>query len=516
MTHQPLPGFLGIDAGTQGLSAIFCDTSLAVRASAEGPYAMRPNLPAGHYEQSPHDWAHALAHAVTALRDALAAQGLAMHPLAVGLSGQMHGEVLLDRHGNSLAPARLWCDARNDPEADELTAALGAKIPKRLTVARWLYTLRHRPDLAAQTAAITTPTGYLFKLLTGTHAIGIGDASGMFPIDPHTPAFDPQLLARFDALAKPLNAPPLASLLPQVFTAGTAPGRTLSGNHANLPPGIPVAPPEGDQPAALAGALVARPGTAALSYGTSIVINLVGDKPFPTIHPAIDSFRTPDGKALNLVWMRNGTTFLNTIVNAFAQARGTSLADTFADLMPQALAVEPDNAGLAALPFMDDEPSLNVPSGGTACFVGLNPANATPAHMIRAALLASAFNLRANLEVLTNAGFPLDQIVLSGGLTRTPDTAALLADVFNAPVSLLPTAAEGTAFGSAVLAAFTHARTTAPATSYLDFHSTISRYPTLAPTAHYHPNPAHTQPITRAYHRHRDLLRAQPHLRSSP
>ena len=128
-------GYLGIDAGTQGLSVIFTDESLNVLATGEGGYAMVAGLEEGCYEQLPSDWDDALQTAMSQLRTKL---GSEFEVLAIGISGQMHGEVLVDSDGNSLGAARLWCDARNEAEGIELTEALGVKMPKRITAARWL------------------------------------------------------------------------------------------------------------------------------------------------------------------------------------------------------------------------------------------------------------------------------------------------------------------------------------------------------------------------------------------
>jgi hypothetical protein len=149
-------GYLGIDAGTQGLSVIFTDLDLRILAGGEGSYAMVQGLPAECSEQHPADWEAALTTAIGQLRSKLAAGGIEMDVVAIGISGQMHGEVLADAAGRVLGPARLWCDARNEAEGHELTESLGTKCPKRLTASRWLWTLRNRPELASKIARMTT------------------------------------------------------------------------------------------------------------------------------------------------------------------------------------------------------------------------------------------------------------------------------------------------------------------------------------------------------------------------
>ena len=179
-------GFLGIDVGTQGLSIVFADRQLAVLAVGEADYQMVSGLPDGCYEQSPADWVDALQQAMDRLRQALPAQHQQIEILCIGISGQMHGEVLVDGDSSPLGPARLWCDGRNDAEGHELTERFGVKMPRRMTTTRWLWTIRNQPDRAKLTQHMTTPAGWIAHQLTGDWILGVGEASGMFPIDQST------------------------------------------------------------------------------------------------------------------------------------------------------------------------------------------------------------------------------------------------------------------------------------------------------------------------------------------
>jgi sugar (pentulose or hexulose) kinase len=453
-------GYLGIDAGTQGLSVIFTDDELRILATGEGGYDMLPGLAAECCEQSPADWEAALGGAMADLRSKLAAAGVEMDVRGIGISGQMHGEVLADAAGTPLGPARLWCDGRNEAEGHELTTTLGVKCPKRLTASRWLWTIRNQPERAARTAHITTPAGWIAYRLTGAWNLGIGDAAGMFPIDQKTLDYDTRLLADYDALAVraagTVRLRPLRELLPHVRRAGQDGGR-LDRHGAELlglPEGIPVAPAEGDQPAALTGSLIGAAGMVSMSFGTSVVANSIGDRAFQGISRGIDHFCAPDGKPINMVWLRNGTTAMNTIVEMFGRVNGGGRGDGFTAVMPQLLAAPDDCGGLLALPFMDDEPGLGVSAGGTACVLGLNATTATPGNVAKAMLLATIFNLRIGSEELDRQGFPRTEIILSGGLTKTPELGQILADAFHTPVTILAGAAEGTAWGAALMAEY--------------------------------------------------------------
>jgi sugar (pentulose or hexulose) kinase len=463
-------GYLGIDVGTQGLTVLMTDESLRVVALGDGSYGMQPNLGVECYEQAPQDWTAALQSAMNRLRHKLGGDA-ALDVLAIGISGQMHGEVLADERGVCLGPARLWCDGRNEAEGQELTDLLGVKMPKRATASRWLWTVRQQSQKATRTRRMTTPAGWVSHELTGQWTLGIGDASGMFPIDQVTLDYDQRRLAKYATAIGDAKVTPLTQLLPAVRKAGEdggvlgAEGSRLLG----LPPGIPVAPAEGDQPAAMAGSLIGQAGMVSVSFGTSVCANSVGDRPFQGVSRAVDHFCAVDGKPINMVWLRNGTTYMNTLVEMFGSVLGSGRGAGFEALIPQVVSAAADCGGLLALPFMDDEPGLDVQRGGTALVIGLNPDNARPGNVVKAALLSTMFNLKIGSEALDRQGFPREQLVLSGGLTRSPALAQVLADVFDTPVTLLESAEEGTAWGAALTAKFRRAKIAGSTQSWTDF-----------------------------------------------
>jgi len=501
-------GYLGIDAGTQGLSVIFADDEMRIIAHGEGGYDMVPGLGTECYEQRPGDWEAALHTAMADLRGKLAAVGITPDVRAIGISGQMHGEVLADGVNAALGPARLWCDGRNEAEGHELTERFGVKCPKRLTAARWLWTIRNRPELAARVHHLTTPSGWLARCLTGEWTLGIGDAAGMFPIDQATLDYDARLLAEFDALVAAGPGGPavrqLRDLLPKVRKAGEDGGVLDAAGTAllGLPMGTPVAPAEGDQPAALAGSLIGLPGMVSMSFGTSVCANSVGDRPFRGVSQAIDHFCAPDGRPINMVFLRNGTTPMNTVVEMFGKVNGAGRGDAFAAVMPEVLAAADDCGGLAALPFLDGEPGLGVSQGGSASLVGLSAENATPGNAAKAMLLATIFNLRMGSDQLEAQGFPRTEIVLSGGLTKTPALGQLIADAFATPVTLLAEATEGTAWGAALLAKFRAESRAGSAPAWPDF---LADHASGTPSR-FTPRPAAVATLARSLARHRHLV----------
>jgi sugar (pentulose or hexulose) kinase len=499
-------GYLGIDAGTQGLSVIFANQALEVLGTGECEYGMVPDLNEGCYEQLPADWDAALKSAMSDLRGKLAANHPDFEVLAIGISGQMHGEVLADQDGQSLGPVRLWCDSRNEEEGHELTERFGVKMPKRITSARWLWTIRNQPEKAKAARHMTTPAGWIAFRLTGQWNLGIGDAAGMFPIDQSTKDYDSALLDSFDALVADDNTTPLRDLLPQVRCAGQEAGCL---NHTgtvllDLLEGIPVAPAEGDQPAALAGSLIGNAGMVSVSFGTSVCANSVGDRVFKGVSDAVDHFCAPDGKPINMVWLRNGTTYMNSIVEMLNVDRRAG----FAAIMPKVLEANPDCGGLLALPFMDDEPGLGVGRGGTAMIVGLNDTNATPGNVVKAALLSTMFNLKLGSEVLDAQGFPRTELILSGGLTKTPELGQILADVFDTSVTLLDSAEEGTAWGAALMAKFRHEKLADNNEEWSEF---LTRH-TASKQIRYQANAAAVAQYEAVYERYKRLMQVQRQL----
>lgn len=496
-------GFLGIDAGTQGLSVVFTDDAMNVIATGDGDYAMVAGLEEGCYEQQPGDWITALKTAMADLRSKLTGEHADFEVLCIGISGQMHGEVLADADGNSLGPARLWCDSRNEAEGDELTERLGVKMPKRITAARWLWTIRNQTDKAAAARHMTTPAGWISYQLTGEWTLGIGDAAGMFPIDQQTQDYDAAKLASFDELVGDAVTP-LKELLPAVRRAGQDAG-ALSAAGAELlglPTGVPVASAEGDQPASLAGSLIGQAGMVSVSFGTSVCANSVGDRTFDGVSQVVDHFCAPDGKPINMVFLRNGTTFMNSVVEMFGGILKDDDGGGFATVMPEVVKAPADCGGVLALPFMDDEPGLGVSRGGTATLVGLNAENATAGNAVKAALLATMFNLRIGSEVLDNQGFPRSEIILTGGLTRTPELAQVLADVFNTPVVLLESASEGCAWGAAVMAKFRQAHILGATPDWAEFLSEHAG----AGRTRYEPNTEAAAEYEKVFERYRKLM----------
>ena len=516
-TATTIKGYLGIDNGTQGLSILFAEEgTMKVLATGEADYEMVPGLEKGCYEQRASDWEAAMRIAMTKIKSCIPN----LQVLAIGISGQMHGEVLQDDAGKVLENSRIWCDARNEAEGTELTTLFQHKVPKRMTSARFLWTIRNRPLLAQKTRHMTTPAGWMSYRLTGEHTLGIGDASGMFPIQQSTMTYDESLLEKFDKLVqdeKHENIVALKSILPRVCVAGEPAGYLNSegAELLGLQEGIPVAPAEGDQPAALAGSFIGKAGTVSCSFGTSVCANSVGDRQFTGVSLIVDQLCGADGKPINMVWLRNGTTFMNTIVESYGNGTSddASKAGAFAAVMPKLVEAAPDCGGLFALPFMDDEPGLQVSKGGSSMIIGWNNTNSNPGNVAKAALLSTCFNLRKGSEVLDKQGYPRTELVLTGGLAKTPECGQILADVFNTPVILVGSSDEGSCFGASLMAAYLYKKIHSSLTKGgEDWASFLEVTQKSESKTRYEPIPENVAVTNEMYLRYNKLLALAPQL----
>jgi sugar (pentulose or hexulose) kinase len=199
---------------------------------------------------------------------------------------------------------------------------------------------------------------------------------------------------------------------------------------------------------------------------------------------------------------------MNTVIETFANAFDIDRSTGFTALMPKVIEAEPDCGGLLALPFMADEPGLSVSQGGTALIVGWNAENATPGNVVKAALLSTVFNLKLGSEILEKQGYPRNEIILSGGLAKTQECGQIVADVFNTPVSLLESAEEGGAWGSAVMAKFRSEKLAGSDKDWSQFLKSVS----VEGHRRFEPKTAAVQVYESVYERYKKLVALQPAL----
>ena len=385
---------------------------------------------------------------------------------AIGVSAMMHGYLALDESGDLLVPFRTWRNTTTGRAAAELSEVLGVNIPLRWSVAHLYQAVLDAEPHVPRIRSLTTLAGLVHRGLTGRHVLGVGDASGMFPVDSATRDYDAGLLALFDGLVAD-KAPGLrlADLLPEVLAAGrpagelTAEGAALLDPTGRLRPGIPLCPPEGDAGTGMVATNAVAPRTGNVSAGTSIFAMVVLERPLSRPHAELDLVTTPAGDPVAMVHCNNGASELGSwagVFVRFAAAAGTPLeADAvFEVLFREALEGEADAGGVLAYNHLAGEPIAGLDEG-RPLVVRTPGSRLTLANFARAQLYGVFGTLSLGMAVLREEGVALDRMFAHGGVFRTAGVAQrFLAAALDAPVSVGDTAAEGGAWGMAVLARF--------------------------------------------------------------
>ena len=393
---------------------------------------------------------------------------------AIGVSAMMHGYLASDAEGELLVPFRTWRNTNTGPAAAELTDLLGVNIPLRWSIAHLHQAVIDAEPHVPHIASITTLAGYVHRALTGRHVLGVGDASGMFPIDSSTRDYDQGLIERYDGLRGaalrqaqgPAAGTSVRALLPQVLVAGedaghlTPEGAALLDPTGGLRPGIPFCPPEGDAGTGMVATNAVAPRTGNVSAGTSIFAMVVLERPLAQVHHELDLVTTPVGDAVAMVHCNNGASELAAWAGLFARfatASGAPLDDdtVFDVLFREALDGEADAGGLLAYNHLAGEPIAGL-DAGRPLFVRTPDSRLNLANVMRAQLYGVFGTLALGMRVLDGEGVTLERMYAHGGMFRTAGVAQrFLAAALDAPVAVGETASEGGAWGIAVLAAFT-------------------------------------------------------------
>jgi sugar (pentulose or hexulose) kinase len=402
----------------------------------------------------------------------------------LGVSAMMHGYLAFDAAGELLVPFRTWRNTHTGPAVERLSDAFGVNIPHRWSVAHVFQAVLDGEEHIGRLAHLTTLAGYVHWRLSGRQVLGVGDASGMFPIDVGTGGYDAELIGRFDRLAADAGAElSLAGLLPEVLTAGqdagelTAEGSALLDPSGRLGAGVPMCPPEGDAGTGMVATNSVAPRTGNVSAGTSIFAMVVLEQPLRAPHRELDLVTTPDGAPVAMVHCNNGASELDAWVGLFtefADAAGAPVerSHAFTTLFRAALDGEPDCGGLVAFNYLSGEPITELEEGRP--LVLRSPGSTfSLANFMRAQLFGSLATLRVGMDVLTDAEqVRLDRMFAHGGLFTTKGVAQrFLAAAIDTPVVVGDIAAEGGAWGIAVLAAFRARR--ADGQSLRDFLDTL-------------------------------------------
>ncbi|WP_322410826.1 xylulokinase [Microbacterium invictum] len=387
---------------------------------------------------------------------------------AIGVSAMMHGYLAFGEDGEILTGFRTWRNTNTDRSAAVLSELFGLNIPLRWSIAHLYQAVLDEEPHVTDVRFFTTLAGYVHWKLTGRKVLGVGDASGMFPIDSATHDYDAGLLEKFDRLVSGSGLRhPLIDLLPEALRAGqtagelTASGALLLDPTGMLHAGARLCPPEGDAGTGMVATNSVATRTGNVSAGTSIFAMVVLERPLKNVHHELDLVTTPAGDAVAMVHCNNGASELAAWVGLFMRfsaASGQRVTDdeVFDTLFREAIGGESDAGGLLSYNHLAGEPIAGL-AEGRPLFVRTPDSRFTLGNLMRAQLYGVFGTLALGMRVLADEGAELDRMFAHGGLFRTADVAQrFLAGALDVPVSVGATASEGGAWGIAVLAVFRH------------------------------------------------------------
>lgn len=402
------------------------------------------------------------------VRDVKEKYGVPVKKLAaIGFSAMMHGYMPFNAEGELLVPFRTWRNTMTEKASEELTELFQYHIPQRWSIAHLYQAMLNQEPHVKDITFMTTLEGYVHWKLTGEKVLGVGEGSGMFPIDMEIKGYDKKCLVAFDELAAPYGFPwKLEEILPKVLLAGEEAGRLteegakLLDITGELEAGIPFCPPEGDAGTGMVATNSIAKRTGNVSAGTSVFSMVVLEKPLSKVYPEIDLVTTPTGNLVAMVHCNNCTSDLNAWVNLFkefAEAIGmkVDMNQLFGTLYGKAMEGDADCGGLLAYNYFSGEHITGFEEG-RPMFVRTPESKFNLANFMRVNLFTSLGALKTGMDILLKEeGVKLDKILGHGGLFKTKGVGQnLLAGAINTPVSVMETAGEGGAWGIAVLASY--------------------------------------------------------------
>ncbi|MFU7588985.1 xylulokinase [Priestia megaterium] len=458
---------LGIELGSTRIKAVLIDENFETIAS--GSYEWENLLEDGF-------WTYNLLNIITGLQSAYRemkqeverSYGITIRTVgSIGVSAMMHGYMAFDKTGELLVPFRTWRNATTSEAAKELTEHFNFNIPERWSIAHLYQAIINQEKHLPRIHYITTLAGYIHWLLTGSKALGIGDASGMFPIDERTKNYSEDMMKKFDELISYKGYPwQLSDILPAVHTSGeqagtlTAIGASILDQSKNLQPGIPFCPPEGDAGTGMVATNSVRKRTGNVSVGTSVFAMIVLDKKLSKVYPEIDLVTTPNGSPVAMVHANNCSSDLNAwlgLFREFSEAMGQKVESDklFEVMLNKALEADPDGGGLLSYGYFSGENITGVESG-RPLFVRSAKSNFNLANFMRTHLFTAFGALKIGMDLLVKEeNVKIHSILAHGGLFKTPVVGQkMMAAAINTPVSVMDTAGEGGAWGMAILSSY--------------------------------------------------------------
>ena len=458
---------LGIEFGSTRIKAVLIDENNTPIAS--GAHDWENRLENGIWTYSLEDIWTGLQDCYRKMTEDVQAQyGVKVEKLgAIGFSAMMHGYLAFNKDGELLVPFRTWRNTITQEASEALTEAFQFHIPQGWSIAHLYQAILNGEDHVKDVDFFTTLDGYIHWQLTGEKVLGVGSATGMFPVDSDTKDYYTSMIEKFDEMAAAKGMPwKVENLLPKVLLAGdnagvlTAEGAKKLDPTGTLQPGCPLCPPEGDAGTGMAATNSVKQRTGNVSAGTSVFAMIVLEKALKEVHEEIDMVTTPSGDAVAMVHCNNCTSDLNAWVNVFkefAESFGmeVDMNKLFGTLYNKALEGDKDCGGLLAYNYFSGEHITGFEEG-RPMFVRTPDSKFNLANFMRANLYTSLGALKVGLDILLKEeGVAVDRITGHGGLFKTKGVGQkILAGAMDATVSVMKTAGEGGAWGIALLASY--------------------------------------------------------------
>ena len=458
---------LGVEFGSTRIKAVLINEEQSVVAT--GSFEWENQLEDGIWTYSLENVWHGLQTSYAQLKAEVKEKyGFTLTKIdAIGFSAMMHGYLAFDKNDQLLVPFRTWRNAITAQAEHELTDLFGFSIPQRFSIAHLYQAILNKEEHIKDIAFFTTLAGYVHWQLTGKKVLGIGDASGMFPIDSKIKNYNSAMLNIFNnSVSDCVNSWKLEDILPEVLVAGqeagylTNEGAKLLDIDGDLLSGVPLCPPEGDAGTGMVATNSVKQRTGNISAGTSVFAMIVLENELSQVYPEIDMVTTPCGDAVAMVHANNCSSEINAWVKIFRQFLDTakiemSTDDLFKILFNEALNGDMDAGGILSYGYLSGENITKMPEG-RPLLVRTPNSNFNLANLIRVNLYTAFGALQMGMKTLTEKEkVKVEQIFGHGGIFKTEGIAQqILASAINTPVSVMETAGEGGAWGIAILADF--------------------------------------------------------------
>ncbi|MBQ3412676.1 MAG: ATPase [Oscillospiraceae bacterium] len=458
--------YMGVEFGSTRIKAVLIDDNQ--EPIANGVHDWENRFEGGYWTYHLEDFWEGMQDAFSDLkRDFKEKYGQDLRNIAaIGVSAMMHGYLAFDGNDELVAPFRTWRNTTTGPAAEELTALFNFNVPQRWSVSHLYQAILNKEERVDQIKFMTTPAGYVHWKLTGKKVLGLGDASGMFPIDSSTMRFDAEMEKKFNDLLKKNDLPyTIKDIFPEILTAGdnagllTAEGALLLDPTGELKPGIPFCPPEGDAGTGMVATNSVSERTGNISAGTSIFAMTVLENPLKAVHPEIDMVTTPDGKPVAMVHCNTCSTEIDEWIRLFKGMFDrlgveVSLNDLYQAVFSSSLEGEKDAGGLFFFNYFSGEPVVGSDKGTPALFRRVD-SDFSLQNVCRALIFSAFSTLAVGMRILDDEGVKIDKMFGHGGLFKTTDAGQrLLSGGLNVPISVMSTAGEGGPWGMAILAQY--------------------------------------------------------------